>query len=154
MFNKTGMSMIEVIIGIVLLSLIVVPSLRVINTKTKTVAATRDHSQAAFVAQKVQEIARAFKFSLLEADQYSSNSQLQEKTFEWKIKNQDDLRKHTINGIDYLIEDVFLDPVLNSEITDPNQIPLLYLLQFTIKYKGKDTRDHVLSINTAISQRD
>ncbi|GAB4275290.1 MAG: hypothetical protein Kow0029_16260 [Candidatus Rifleibacteriota bacterium] len=152
--NKYGMSMVEIIIGVILLALIVVPSLNVINTKTQTVTATRDHAQAAFVAQKIQEMARAFKFEFIEADRYASNPELQRRTFEWKLKNDEEFKKHNLNGIDYNIEDVAIDPVLNSEDPDPDQIPIVYLLQFTIRYHGKDNRDHEMSINTAISQRD
>ncbi len=154
MKKQIGMSMIEIIIGVVLLALIVVPSLNVINTKTKSVTATRDHSQAAFVAQKVQEMARAFRFDLIEADRYSSDAATQKTTFEWRVKNQDEYKKHVLNGITYLIEDLEIDPVLNKEIPDTDQRPILYLMKFAIRYTGKDGRDHELRINTAISRRD
>lgn len=151
--KRNGMSMIEIMIGVILLALIIVPSLNVITSKTRTVTATRDHSQAAFVAQKIQEMARAFKFDLLDSDKYSSDLQMQKKTYEWKLKNQDEYKRHNLNGIDYLIEDVAIDPALNKEDADPNQPAILYLFRFTVKYKGKDGRDHQLRINTAISQR-
>ena len=144
--------MVEVMIGVILLALIVIPSLNVIGTKTKTVTATRDHSQAAFVAQKIQETARAFKFALLEADQYSSEPQKQKTTFEWKLKNDDDYRKHSLNGIDYQIEEVAVDAVENK--LDSTQASNLCLFKFAVKYTGKDRREHVLRINTAISRRE
>lgn len=153
MSKKFGLSMVEVMIGVILLALIVIPSLNVITSKTRTVTATRDHSQAAFVAQKVQETARAFKFDLLDSDQYVSNPTMQKKTYEWKLKNEDEYRRHVLNGIEYLIDEVAIDPVFNKEDPDPNQAIILLLFKFTVKYKGKDGRDHNLRINTAIARR-
>jgi len=83
---RNGMSMIEIMIGVILLALIVVPSLNVIISQTKTVTATRDHSQAAFVAQKIQETCRSYRFDMIEADQYASKPAEQKKTFEWRLK--------------------------------------------------------------------
>lgn len=151
---KQGMSLIEIMIGVILLALIVVPSLNVINTKTQSVTATRDHQQAAFVAQKVQETARAFKFDLIEADRYAGDTATQQKTFEWLIKNSDELKKHSLNGIDYLIEDVEITPAINQSNPDPDQTPILLFFKFTVKYTGKDKREHRLIIDTAISRRE
>lgn len=153
MKKNLGLSMVEVMIGVILLALMVIPSLNVITSKTRTVTATRDHSQAAFVAQKVQETARAFKFDLIESDQYSSDPQMQKKTYEWKLKNEDDFRRHNLNGIEYLIDEVAIDPAVNKEDPDTNQSVILLLFKFTVKYTGKDGRDHSLRINTAISRR-
>jgi len=151
---RSGMSMVEIMIGVILLALIVVPSLNVIVSQTQTVTATRDHSSAAFVAQKVQEICRSFKFDMLDADQYSDEAK-KKKTFEWKIKNDDEYRKHPINGIDYLIvpEETAIDPVL-TDAAGPGSIPNVYVFKFTIAYEGKDKRNHRLSVSTAISQRE
>ncbi len=149
------MSMVEIMIGVVLLALIIIPSLNVISSQTQTVTATRDHSQAAFVAQKIQEILRSYNFRLIEADQYSAEPEKQKKTFEWKIKNDDELRKHKINGIDYLIDpaQTRVDPVINS-LEGTDQQPTAYLVAFVINYKAKDGRQHRLNISTAISMRE
>ncbi len=151
---RYGMSMVEIMIGVVLLALIVVPSLNVIISQTQTVTATRDHSSAAFVAQKIQEVCRSFKFDMLDADQYTDEAR-KKKTFEWKIKNDDEYRKQTVNGIDYLIvpEETAIDPVL-TDAAGPGSIPNVYLLKFTVAYEGKDKRNHRLKISTAISQRE
>jgi Tfp pilus assembly protein PilE len=151
---KQGMSLVEIMIGLILLALIAIPSLNVINTKSKAVTATRDHSQAAFVAQRIQETARAYQFDLLEADQYSSDSQTRKKTFEWKANNDDEVRIQSLNGIDYKIKTLNVDPVVNKDDPDSEKFPVLYLIQFTIEYTGQDKKNHNLTINTAISRRD
>ena len=46
MKKNQGLSMVEVMIGVILLALMVIPSLNVITSKTRTVTATRDHSLA------------------------------------------------------------------------------------------------------------
>ncbi|MDD3145933.1 MAG: hypothetical protein PHD82_01415 [Candidatus Riflebacteria bacterium] len=152
---RTGMSMIEIMIGVILLALIVVPSLNVIVSQTRTVTATRDHSQAAFVAQKVQEICRSYSFDMIEADQYSSDAATQQKTFEWKLKNSDELRKHVINGIEYTIDpaSTMIDAVPDQFATG-NPAPTVYLLKFSVVYTGKDKRSHRLDISTAVAQRE
>lgn len=151
-FYKIGMSMVEVMIGVVLLALIMVPSLNVIMSQTHSVTATRDHSQATFLAQRTQEICRSYTFDLIEADQYSSELQKQKKTFEWKLKNTDELSKYESNGIKYNITDVKVDPVINT--LSPNDPTTMLLFHFKIEYLGKDSRNHRLEINTAISKRE
>lgn len=153
--RRCGMSMVEIMIGVILLSLIIVPSLNVIVSQTQTVTATRDHSAAAFVAQKIQELCRSYRFDLIEAEQYSSDPATQKKTFEWRLKNDDEYRKHLINGIEYLI-----DPTRTAVTPVPDQFvggnpaPSVYLLKFSVSYTGKDKRSHRLDISTAIAQRE
>lgn len=147
--------MIEIMIGVILLALIIVPSLNVIVSQTQTVTATRDHSQAAFVAQKLQEICRSYSFDLIEADQYAADQVKQKKTFEWKLKNDNELKKQLINGIEYIVDPdkTRIDPVPNQFATG-NPAPTLYLFKFSITYLGKDKRNHRLDISTAIAQRE
>lgn len=154
-FNQSGMSMVEIMIGVILLALIIIPSLNVISSQTQTVTATRDHSQAAFVAQKLQEAMRSYRFNLLDADQYNSDPVMQKKTFEWKLKNADELKKHVINGIEYIVDPALtsVDPV-KMKNSDPTTPPSAYLVRFSITYKSKDGRNHRLNISTAISQRE
>ena len=147
--KKYGMSMVEVMIGAILLALMIIPSLNVILSQTQTVTATRDHSQAAYVAQKIQEMCRGYKFSFIDKDNCAGDPK---ETFEWKLCNLDEFKKHTLNGITYEITNVKIDPSINKET--PAMPPFLYLLQFQIKYKGKDRREHLLEISTAISRRE
>jgi competence protein ComGC len=152
--NSKAMSMVEIMIGVLLLALIIIPSLNVISTKTRAVTSTRDHSQAAFVGQKIQEMARAFKFDMLEADRYDSEPDKQKRTFEWQLKNKDEFNTQIVNGIAYKVEDVDISPVANKNDSDSINHPLLQLLKFTIKYDGKDGKQHLLNFNTAIFKKD
>jgi hypothetical protein len=73
------------------------------------------------------------------------------KTFEWKLKNDDNFKKHDINGITYEIKDVKIEPIINSEaLTDPAIANLIF---FAIEYVGKDKKVHRLEISTALSKR-
>ena len=147
--------MIEIMIGVVLLSLIIVPSLQVIVTQTKTVTATRDHSSAAFVAQKIQELARSFQFDMIEAEQYSSDQSKQKQTFEWLLKNDDQYRKHVINAVEYQIlpDETRIDPLISANDSAKTR-PVALAFHFTIKYISKDGRDHRLEISTVITRKD
>ena len=148
------MSMVEIMIGVLLLALIIIPSLNVISTKTQAVTSTRDHSQAAFVGQKIQEMARAYKFDMLEAEQYDSEVDKQKRTFEWQLKNKEEIKTQTVNGIKYQIKDVDISPVANKNDPDSINHPLLQLFKFTVKYEGKDRKQHLLNFNTAIFKKD
>ena len=75
--KKHGVSMVEIMIGVFLLALILIPSLNVVISQTQTVTKTRDHSQAAFLAQKIFETAHSFSFRLLDADQYNNDAEKQ-----------------------------------------------------------------------------
>lgn len=153
--NKNGMSMVEIMIGVVLLALILLPSLNVIIGKTQTVSSTRDHAQAALVAQRLQEICRSYSFNMIEADQYKSDNLNEEKTFEWKLLNTPELNEITLNGITYKVvqENTSIDPVKTS-LTTEDSFPSVYLFKLELKYIGKDGRDHFLNISTAIAQRE
>lgn len=147
--------MVEIMIGVILLALIIIPSLNVIVSQTQTVTATRDHSQAAFVAQKLQEICRSYSFDLIDADQYTLDPVKQKKTFEWKLKNDDELKKQVINGIEYNVDPdrTRIDPVPNKLATS-DAAPSIFLFKFSITYTGKDKRGHRLDVSTAIAQRE
>lgn len=149
------MSMVEIMIGVILLTLIVVPSLQVLVGQTKSVTATRDHSSAAFVAQQVQELCRSFKFDMIEADQYSSDAVKQKKTFEWKLKNDDDYSKYVVNSVEYLIDQDYSRIDLIKGLHDgPNTAPMALAFRFAINYTGKDQREHRLEISTVITRRE
>ncbi|MBU1109393.1 MAG: hypothetical protein KKB51_22120 [Candidatus Riflebacteria bacterium] len=153
--NKSAMSMVEIMIGVILLTLIVVPSLNVIVSQTKTVTATRDHSSAAFVAQKIQELCRSFKFDMIEAEQYNADAVKQKQTFEWRLKNDDQYRKHVVNEIEYLIDPAETSIDLLKGINDgANTKTVALAFRFTIKYTGKDQREHLLKISTVITRRE
>lgn len=147
---RNGVSIVEILIGIIILALVLIPSLTVILSDTKAVTATRDHTMAAFVAQNILETARNYKFAYLEADQYAGKPDMQQKTFEYALKNQ--LKERTINGIKYEIKDALVDPVKNA--LAPNEPPIMVLIKFAVEYKGLDGRNHRLDISTAIAQEE
>ena len=69
---RKAVSLVEVMIGVFLLALILVPSLNVVISQTQTVTSTRDHSQAAFLADKILETAKAWNFNMLDEDRFTS----------------------------------------------------------------------------------
>lgn len=152
--GRRGMSMVEIMIGVIILALVLIPSLNVIISETKTVNATRDHTQASFFAQKILESAHACKFDLLDADQYDDDPVTQKTTFEYALENNDDFRTDTINGIKYEVVKTNDDQVkFAADKNDPDVKPSMVFLSFTVKYIGQDKSPHTLDIHTAISRR-
>lgn len=152
--TSKGMSMVEIMIGVMLLCLILVPSLNVMIGQTQTVTATRDHSQAAFLAQKIQEMAKACTFTMLDADKYNDEPDTQKKTFEWKLKNDEEYKTYVMNGITYNIDPEYtsIDP-LAAIGAEESTVPSLYAFKFSITYVGKDNRNHHLNVSTILAQR-
>ena len=152
--NK-GVSLIEILIGVFLLALILIPSLNVVISQTQTVTSTRDHSQAAFLATKIIEIAKSFDFKMLDSDRYESSSSDYKKTFEYKLLNDPEYNKHNMNNIIYNIstdkEFTSIDAI-SIKGADSDATPTIYAFKFRIEYKGKDGRDHHLDIHTILSQ--
>ncbi|MBQ2594581.1 MAG: hypothetical protein II567_15040 [Candidatus Riflebacteria bacterium] len=154
--NKKAVSMIEIMIGVLLLALILIPSLNVIIGQAQTVTSTRDHAQAAFLAEKILETARSYPFDMLEEERHAndSDSSKKEKTFEYRLKNKEEYNTHVVNGITYKIDPkgVFIDPITTKN-ADKDSIPNICAVKFTIQYTGKDGRDHHLDIHTILAQR-
>ena len=148
--------MIEIMIGVLLLALILIPSLNVIIGQAQTVTSTRDHAQAAFLAEKILEIARSYPFDMLEEERHNNDndSSKKEKTFEYRLKNKEEYNTHVVNGITYKIDPkgVFIDPITTKN-ADKDSIPNICAVKFTIQYTGKDGRDHHLDIHTILAQR-
>ncbi|RCK81559.1 MAG: hypothetical protein OZSIB_0693 [Candidatus Ozemobacter sibiricus] len=145
-----GVSLVEILIGLILLALVMIPSLTVILSDTKAVTGTRDHTMAAFVAQNLLETARNYKFAYLDADQYAGKPDIQQTTFEYALTHQ--LKEKTVNGIKYEVKDARIDPVKNT--LAPDEPPILVLVKFAIEYTGADGRNHRLDISTAIAQEE
>jgi len=152
--NKKAVSMIEIMIGVLLLALILIPSLNVIIGQAQTVTSTRDHAHAAFLAEKIIEIARSYPFDMLEEDRHKDDSAKKEKTFEYRLKNKEEYNKYEVNGITYNIDpkSVFVDQIKTKNAAD-DAIPSIYAIKYTIQYVGKDGRDHHLDIHTILAQR-
>ncbi len=156
--NKKAVSLVEVMIGVILLALILIPSLNVVISQTQTVTATRDHSQAAFLANKMLEIAKSFPFNMLDSDRYQSNTEEYKKTFEYKLQNEEDNEYNTyeMNGITYKISRdkkyTSIDSI-SSINSGSEAIPKIYAFKYRIEYKGKDGKEHHLDIHTILSPR-
>ena len=154
--NKKAVSMVEIMIGVLLLALILIPSLNVIIGQTQTVTATRDHAQAAFIAEKVIEIARSYPFDMLDEERHQNDkdSSKKEKTFEYRIKNKEEYNTFVVNGITYKIdpESLFVDPIKAKDV-DKDAVPNIYAIKYTIQYTGKDGKDHHLDIHTVLAQK-
>lgn len=149
--EQAGLSLIEVMIGVIILALAIIPSLNVIFSETKTVVATRDHSQAAFLAQQIMEKARAYSFKFLDEDDTTLTADEKKKTLEYVMKNDNAENSFNINGINYLIEDFKVTRVPTK--TDATFMPIA-LVSYKIKYQGKDKRPHEIAIDTAISKQE
>ena len=152
--NKKAVSMVEIMIGVLLLALILIPSLNVIISQTQTVTSTRDHAQAAFIAEKIIEIARSYPFDMLEEERHNDDASKKENTFEYRLKNKEEYNTFVSNGITYKVdpESIFIDPI-KAKDADKDDVPTIYAIKYTIQYVGKDGRDHHLDMHTILAQR-
>ena len=148
--SMAGMSMVEIMIGVIILALVLIPSLNVILSETRAVTGTRDHTMAAFVAQNLLETARNYKFAYIEADQYAGKPDIQKTTFEYALTH--DLKERTVNRIKYEVKDARIDPVKNT--ISPGDPPILLLVKFAIEYTGSDQRQHRLDVSTALVKQE
>ena len=154
---RKAVSLVEVMIGVFLLALILVPSLNVVISQTQTVTSTRDHSQAAFLADKILETAKAWNFNMLDEDRFTSED-TKKKTLEYRLRDENDSEYNTypLNGITYSISSdknyTSIDPITAIN-ANPDDLPVSYAFKYRIEYIGKDVRDHHLDIHTILSQR-
>lgn len=126
--------MTEVMLGILIMAVVIFPSLTVIMNETKAITGTREHTQAAFIAQRVLEAARTYKFDNLE--QFGTEHQA--KTF-------------TVNKIDYLVQNLLLEEITT---TDPPDKIAARKLSFSVQYKTREGRESKLDIATIIARHD
>ena len=154
--NKKAVSMVEVMIGVLLLALILIPSLNVIVGQTQTVTSTRDHAQAAFIADKILETARSYPFNMLAEESQEKDNDKKKKTFEYRLRNEKEYNTFESNGITYEID---TDPkntsidFINIKNASKDAIPNICAFKFLLKYVGKDGKNHQLFIQTILSQR-
>lgn len=146
-----GLSMVEIMIGVIILALAVIPSLNVIFSETKTVVATRDYSQAAFIGQQIMEKARSYSFRFLDQDDTTLSTDEKNRTLEYRMQNEAAENTIPINGVTYTIEEFKVTPVPKKG--DANFKPIV-LVSYKIRFKGKDNKNHELEINTAISKQE
>lgn len=165
-----GVSMVEVMIGVIILGLVLVPSLQVLLTGTRTVTATRDHLGAVFLAQHLFETARTYPFNRLDMHQFPPGSQEEKECLEWDLLNDggdpayDKIKRiQNINGVTYeillgesrrsILSGASPDglKLLRSNL-DPEPQPSVALFQFAIVFRGQDGKEHEQRFATAIPQ--
>ncbi|MBF0543485.1 MAG: hypothetical protein HQM08_03580 [Candidatus Riflebacteria bacterium] len=152
MMKYSGMTMVEIMVGVIIMALVLIPSLNVIINQTQTVSSTRDHLLATFMGQKIIEIARTCRFEYLAQDHFPATSSERLKSLEYIMKNDPVKRVERINDIDYRVVDFKITEVKNkNDLTQPST---LALLSFAIEYTPKDGKNHRLDISTAIAQQE
>ncbi|MBI3038655.1 hypothetical protein HYY75_06350 [bacterium] len=147
-----GMSMIEILIGVVILSLVLIPSMNVLSSGTQTVLSTRDHEQATFFAQQILEKLRSYPFEYLDKDRFPANSAESKKTFEYEMEKDQNKNTRKINEIIYSVKSFKIIEVQHK--ADLNVQPSLALVSFFIEYTTKDGKPHSVEFNTAVSQQE
>lgn len=152
MKQRCGMSLVEIAIGVIILALILLPSLNVITSGTRSVVATRDHLQAVFVAQQMMEKTRIYPFKFLDEDHKGLTAAEKAKTLEAVMRDNPASHTLKINDVNYNITDFSIAEVEN--IKDPT-LKSMALVSFKILYKPRGkTKDNELEIHTAISQQE
>lgn len=147
--SRSGMSMVEIMIGVLILALVLIPSITVIISETRSVTATRDHNQAAFFAQKIIEAAKSYSFEYLSECQFPpSEAAERRKTFEWALKNSNAANTEQINNVVYRVVNPRIDPAKNR--LAPDDPAIIMLFSFTVEYRALSGRDHRLDVSTAI----
>lgn len=157
--KRSGMSMTEVMIGVLLLALILIPSLNAITSQTKTVTSTRDYAQVAFFAQNLIEQCRSYPFDLIEADHHK-DEKMKGKTFEWRLLNDEGTNTLKTNGIEYKVDTskTRIDGISNAESNSNNEnetsLPPIWLFKLVINFKSSNGTEHVFDVSTAIAKRE
>ena len=155
----SGVSLIEILIGLVLLTLLLIPSINVLSSGIRTVAATRDHLQAVFLAQRILEAARTTDFPYL-AQFQQPNEKEKIKTLEWDLTHDKEggperiSREEKINEIVYKISDVKFDGVWTKDDPDHKIDPIIILIKFSIEYKSREGKSNRFQTSSAISRRE
>ncbi|MBI3038151.1 hypothetical protein HYY75_03735 [bacterium] len=132
-FHRNAFSLAEIMVGIVIMAVIFFPTLTAIMSETKTVTGTRDHSQAAFLGQRILETARTYNFEKLDkfADEYRG------KVFKF-------------NEVDFKIENIDLSEIKTK---DPPGKIAAKKLTFSIKYTSQ-RRDLSLDLASVIGRHE
>lgn len=132
--DRFGVTLTEVMVGVLIMAIIIFPSLGVIMNETKVITGTREHTQAAFLAERIIEVARSYNFEKL--DQFGS--EYQAKDFE-------------MNKVTYRVETcVFTD----VKTTDPADNIVAKKLSLVVTYSLKSGKEQKLDVSTIIARHD
>jgi prepilin-type N-terminal cleavage/methylation domain-containing protein len=122
--GKSGFSLTEIMIGVLIMAVAILPAIMVITSESRTVTGTREHSQAAYLGQRIIETARTFHFDKLP----EFASEYQAKSF-------------TFHGVRYQVEGLTLTDIRTN---DPVDVVAARKLSFSLKFTS---RNHDLSLD-------
>ena len=129
-----GVTLTEIVLGVMIMAIVIFPSLTVIMSETKAITGTREHTQAAFVAERVMEAARTYNFDNLP----DFGSSYQAKTF-------------SFNNIAYIIQNLVFEDITTNDT--PAKV-IARKLSFSVQYKTREGRESNLEVATIIARHD
>jgi len=137
--SRAAFSLTEIMVGVAIMAIVIFPVLHVILSETKVVTGTREHSQAAFLGQRILETARTYNFAKLDAfvTEYSG-------------------KEFNVNETKYKVEGMDL---VNIQTTDPTPVDdkdkiAAKRLKFSIKYTTRDNNHLSLDLATIIARHE
>jgi len=132
-YKRSGFSLTELMIGVFIMAIVLFPTLTAIMGESKTVTGTREHSQAAFLGQRIIETARTYNFEKLN----DFASEYQAKSF-------------TFNGVVYQIQNLLLSDIKTK---DPPDKIAARKLTFSLKFTSQK-HDMSLDLVTVIARHE
>jgi hypothetical protein len=129
-----GWSLAEMTMGILIMMIALVPALRVIMNETAVVSGTREHAQAASIAQRLIETGRSFPF---------------EKLDRFVRENQNTVVR--VQDIEYHVTDVLVENIMTS---DPPGKVCARRLSFCVQYQSTEGRRLKLDLATVVARHD
>lgn len=147
--------MVEIMVGVIILALVLIPSLWVLISNAQSITSTRDHVMAGFIAQRILETIRTCPFDMLDQDQTFSVTGNEKKTLEYDM-NHDDATpdriplSEKINNITYFLKEGKVE--YGKSAADTTQKLHVAYISFKIEYQGLDGKSHRLDIQTAVTK--
>lgn len=153
---RSGVSLVENLIGFLLLSSFLMPWMGVMSTGIQTVTATQDHLTAVLLAQRIQELARTCDYQKLALYQAKDGTAARQ-TLEWDLttdgKGGLDRIPVTekIRGTTFRIAGLKLEAVGPRENGQPLVRPLLMVISFAIEFQNAQGRKQTFLASCARS---
>jgi len=154
------MSIVETLVGIIILALVLIPGLNVLISGTKSIRATRDHVLAAYFAHRALETVRSYPFDSLVRQQWPDGSIEAEMTLQSDMEGKkggttgfsltEKLKAY--EQINWVIYEV-VNPKIELCSTDgPARKPseaLFAKISFQVRFTTPDGRIQTLDVATA-----
>lgn len=128
-----GFSLTEIMVGVFIMAIVLFPTLLGISRESSTVTGTREHSEAAYLGQRIIETARTYNFERLS----EFASEYQAKSFK-------------VNGVEYKVDSLLLSDV---KAKDPDGKVAAKKLTFSLKYSSQK-HDLSLDLVTVIARHE